>query len=42
MKLGKFPKCFKIVGGHAVAWNIDEVEAWMTARMAERDAQAAS
>lgn len=37
IKLGTFPKPVRI-GARAVAWPIDEIDAWIDARIAERDA----
>jgi prophage regulatory protein len=38
-KLGKFPRRVKL-SYRAVAWLEDEIEAWIAARAAERDAAA--
>ena len=37
---GKFPKRIKL-GDNRIAWRRDEVEAWVDARIAERDQQSA-
>lgn len=37
MKENRFPKAISI-GPKAVAWDADEIAAWQTARIAERDA----
>lgn len=37
VELGIFPKPVKI-GARAVAWNSDEIDAWIEARLAEREA----
>ena len=36
MALGQFPKNIRI-GARAVAWDLDEVQAWIAARIASRD-----
>lgn len=39
---GEFPKPVRLSdGGHAVAWNEDEVTAWQEARLAARDGKVA-
>jgi len=40
MAAGTFPKAVPL-GGHAVGWLEHEVEAWIDARVAERDQQVA-
>ena len=40
MSLGQFPKAIPI-GIRAVAWDMDEVEAWILARIGARDGKAA-
>lgn len=40
MREGKFPTNFKLAGpgGHASAWNSDEIDAWLDQRMTSREA----
>lgn len=39
MNFGEFPRSIKIGNGHAIAWNLDEVENYMAAQEATRDAE---
>lgn len=39
---GIFPKPYKLIpGGRAIAWDEDEIDAYLASRMAERDQTAA-
>ena len=40
MREGKFPANFKLAGpgGHAAAWDSDEIDAWLEKRMSFREA----
>ena len=38
VKDGKFPKPLKL-GSRSVAWRVEDVEAWIAARLARRDAE---
>jgi prophage regulatory protein len=37
IKLGDFPRPCKLLGGRAAAWSQDEINAWIDARLHERD-----
>jgi prophage regulatory protein len=38
MDKGQFPRSVKITGARSVAWSDTEVDAWIAARLADRDA----
>jgi prophage regulatory protein len=40
MGVGRFPRSIPL-GERAIAWDADEIEAWIQARIAARDARAA-
>ena len=40
MGVGRFPRSIRL-GERAIAWDSDEIEAWIRARIAARDARAA-
>jgi prophage regulatory protein len=37
IRAGTFPRPCKLLGGRAAAWSQDEINAWIAARLHERD-----